>query len=112
MIQVVGKEEGQGLSRQDLETFPCEDLLTIDRLWVEASNGHFGFSVQIKIWEECGSPMEYNDGNKFMEKVGWRSGDDFVSYGDLTFSPAISLKRALPGEEENRFISLFSRKDL
>ena len=48
MIQVVGKEEGQGLSRQDLETFPCEDLLTIDRLWVEASNGHFGFSVQKK----------------------------------------------------------------
>ena len=46
MIQVVGKEEGQGLSRQDLEAFPCEDLLTIDRLCVEASDGHFGFSVQ------------------------------------------------------------------
>jgi GUN4-like/NACHT domain len=74
MIQVCGKEEGQGFSSRDLQEFPCEDLLTIDRLWVEASNGHFGFSVQKKIWEECGSPMDYNDDyKKFMEKVGWRS---------------------------------------
>ena len=71
MIQVCGKEEGQALGRQDLETFPCTDLLTIDRLWVEASNGHFGFSVQKKIWEECGSPIGYsNDYKKFYDKSG------------------------------------------
>ena len=76
MITTVGKEEGQGFSVEDLKTFPCEDLLTIDRLWVEASNGHFGFSVQKKIWEKCGSPMDYNsDYKKFMDAVGWRSGD-------------------------------------
>ena len=110
MIQVCGKEEGQGFSRQDLEEFPCEDLLTIDRLWVEASNGHFGFSVQKKIWEECGSPMEYNgDYKKFMKKVGWRwrSGDD------LKFSPSLSLRGELPfccvGWERWALIFLFSR---
>ena len=119
MIQVVGKEEGQGLSRQDLETFPCEDLLTIDRLWVEASDGHFGFSVQKKIWEECGSPMKYNNGyEKFMEKVGWQSGDDFVSYGYLKFSPSLSSKGELPyvmvsiHEVDMVRLSLFSRNDL
>ena len=97
MIQVCGKEEGQALDRQDLEMFPCTDLLTIDRLWVEASKGHFGFSVQKKIWEECGSPMDYNnDYRKFAEKVGWRLGDDFVSYDNLNFSPLCSLRGELP----------------
>jgi GUN4-like/NACHT domain len=97
MIQVVGKEEGQGFSRQDLETFPCEDLLTIDKLWDEASNGHFGFSVQKKIWEQCGSPMSYNnDYKKFMTKVGWRKGEDFVSYQDFKFSPIHSPSGELP----------------
>ena len=111
MIQVCGKEEGQGFNRQDLETFPCEDLLTIDRLWVEASNGHFGFSVQKKIWEECGSPMKYNDDyKKFMEKVGWRSGDDFVSYSDLKFSPSLSLRGELPALKiRDDFVFVFSR---
>ena len=76
--------------------------MTTDRLWVEASNGHFGFSVQKKIWEECGSPMKYNNGyEKFMEKVGWRSGDDFVSYGYLKFSPSLSLRGELPVEEND-----------
>ena len=97
MITTVGKGEGQGFSRQDLEEFPCEDLLTIDRLWVEASKGHFGFSVQKKIWDKCGSPMDYNnDYEKFMETVGWRSGDDFVSYSDLKFSTSLSLIGELP----------------
>ena len=116
MIQVVGKEEGQAFSRQDFETFPCEDLLAIDRLWVEASNGHFGFSVQKRIWEQCGAPMEYSDDYKeFMEKVGWRSVDDFVSYSDYKFSPSLSLKGELPiGRKTLRKMrgSLFSRKDL
>ena len=98
MITTVGKEEGQSFNREDLEKFPCEDLRAIDNLWVTASNGHFGFSVQKKIWEKCGSPMDYNDDyKKFMEAVGWRSGDDFVSYSDFKFSLPLSLSGELPG---------------
>jgi hypothetical protein len=103
MIQVVGKEEGQGFSRQDLETFPCEDLLAIDKLWVEASNGHFGFSVQKKIWEQCGSPMSYNDDYmKLIEAVGW---------GNPKFSMDNSLAGELPKcKESSMYLSLlFSR---
>jgi hypothetical protein len=91
MIQVIGKEEGQGFSRRDLETFPCEDLLAIDQLWVEASNGHFGFSVQKKIWEKYGSPMSYNDDYaKLVTAVGWQD-------------PKFSLPHSLPGELPNYF---------
>ena len=97
MITTVGKEKGQGLDREDLENFPCEDLRAIDNLWVTASNGHFGFSVQKKIWEKCGSPMLYGDDyTKFMEAVGWRSGDDSVSYSQYKFSSTLSPMGELP----------------
>jgi energy-coupling factor transporter ATP-binding protein EcfA2 len=93
----VGKKEGDYFERKNLENFPCADLLTIDRLWIEASNGHFGFSVQKKIWQKCGSPMDYNDNyGKFMEEVGWRSGGSFVDYNDLKFSTSNSMKGELP----------------
>lgn len=38
--------------------FPCKDLMTIDQLWVNHSNGHFGFSVQKRIWEGIGGPTK------------------------------------------------------
>jgi hypothetical protein len=97
MISTCGKDPGKSFAVRDLETFPCEDLLTIDNLWVTASNGHFGFSVQKKIWEKCGSPMSYNDDyKKFMETVGWRSGDDFVDYNQFKFSSTLSPAGELP----------------
>ena len=125
MISTCKKDAGKVFTGRDIQTFPCEDLLTIDRLWVEASNGHFGFSVQKKIWEKCGSPMDYNDDyKKFMETVGWRSGLDFVSYSDLKFSLSHSLEGELPTGNDLRawvgFLdgegvlndTLFSRNDL
>ena len=97
MLEVARKTVRGYLLPDDLENFSCEDLLTIDNLWVTASNGHFGFSVQKNIWEKCGSPMSYNDGyRKFMEAVGWRSGDDFVNYSQYKFSSNLSPKGELP----------------
>ena len=88
-------------------------MLTIDRLWVEASNGHFGFSVQKKIWEEFGNPTDHDDSYlEFMEAVGWKLGDDFVSYDDLKFSPSHSLTGELPCDvavESGSLDLLFSR---
>lgn len=95
MITTVGKEEGQYFSQEDLENFPCEDLKEIDRLWVHYSHGKWGFSVQKRIWEECGSPMDYNaDWEKFGDRVGWRKDDDWLSYSDLTFD----LQKSPTGE--------------
>ncbi|MGV0023531.1 GUN4 domain-containing protein [Phormidesmis priestleyi] len=118
MIKAVGKEEGQWFSREDLENFPCEDLLTIDRLWVEASNGHFGFSVQKKIWQECGSPMNSGeDWDRFCVKAGWQNSDAtaYVDYIALKFSPHLSLLGELPacgGGGMRVWSSLLSRRDL
>ena len=41
--------------------FPCKDLKTIDKLWIKHSNGHFGFSVQKRIWESLGGPDQLRE---------------------------------------------------
>ncbi|MGF1566737.1 MAG: GUN4 domain-containing protein [Nodosilinea sp.] len=73
MITTVGKEEGQYFSPTDFETFPCDDLKTLDQLWVRYSQGKFGFSVQKKIWQDCGSPSNSEkEWDRFCVRVGWQ----------------------------------------
>ncbi|MBP0017169.1 MAG: GUN4 domain-containing protein [Cyanobacteria bacterium SBLK] len=75
MIQVVGKEAGDLFEKEDIDNFPCDDLRTIDNLWLKYSNGHFGFSVQKEIWlEEGGEPGVYDRVilEKFGDRVQWR----------------------------------------
>lgn len=38
---------------EDIRKFPCSSLKAIDQLWTQYSGGHFGFSVQSRIYEEC-----------------------------------------------------------
>ena len=93
MITTVGKEDGQCFDADDFKTLPCEDLQILDRLWVKYSEGKWGFSVQKQIWEECGSPIAYNnDWEKFGDRVGWRKNGDWFS------QPTYDLKKTLRGE--------------
>jgi hypothetical protein len=89
MIRAVGKNEGDWFTVDELSNFPCVDLKTIDSLWVNYSNGHFGFSIQKKIWQACGSPTSSGEAwNRFCVKVGWQNqqATDYVSYSKLKFS--------------------------
>lgn len=89
MIETVGKEEGQLFDPEDFDTFPCDDLRTLDQLWVKYSKGKFGFSVQKKIYmDELGGTRDYNEKiwYEFCARVGWRKGGYYVSYpDDFTF---------------------------
>lgn len=95
MIETVGKEEGQYFDPEDFDTFPCEDLRTLDQLWVKYSKGKFGFSVQKKIYvDELGGTRDYNKKiwYEFCAQVRWRKGKGsyrqggrYVRYSDLTF---------------------------
>ena len=73
------------LRDEDFKNLSCEDLRTMDRLWVAYSQGKFGFSVQREIYQSLGGTSEYNQDvyNKFGDRVGWRKGwiwlDDFRS---------------------------------
>ncbi|NET46146.1 GUN4 domain-containing protein [Okeania sp. SIO2B3] len=88
MLKVAELEEQGYLDVKDIENFPCTDLRTIDQLWVKYSDGKFSFSVQKKIYQSLGRTKEYNQQiwEKFGEKVGWRKGDKWLSYDELTWS--------------------------
>jgi serine/threonine protein kinase len=88
MLLLAGREKLGWLDSQTVETFPSADLQTIDQLWVNYSQGHFGFSVQKQIWQQMGRKHTYDFAaiHRFGEKVGWRSHGKWLDYQDLTFS--------------------------
>ncbi|BAY12768.1 GUN4 domain-containing protein [Calothrix sp. NIES-2098] len=56
-----------------INNFPCEDLRIIDKLWLNYSNAHFGFSIQTCIWQTISQNKEDVNLNckNFVESVGW-----------------------------------------
>ncbi len=51
MLAVAKREKEGRLDERSIDNFPCEDLRTIDQLWVKYSGGKFGFSVQKRIYQ-------------------------------------------------------------
>jgi GUN4-like len=98
MLQAMNREHW--IYYDSLRNFPCQDLQTIDALWVAASNGHFGFSVQQRIWAECGSPiaMLESDWYTFCLRVGWISCSraEHTSFCDLKMNLATSPIGEMP----------------
>ena len=101
MLAVVGRKSDDWIRAEELKNFPCKDLRTIDGLWVKYSQGKWGFSVQKQIYVECGAKL---DGKypgdkiwyKFCQRVGWRKGNSYVNYSDLTFDLSISPTGEFP----------------
>lgn len=87
MIRAVAKNSNRWFSIDELLNFPCTDLRTIDCLWVKYSQGKFGFSVQKKIYVECGAKLNGKYPGKkiwykLCDRVGWRK----AGYHGATFS--------------------------
>ncbi|PSB59006.1 GUN4 domain-containing protein [Chamaesiphon polymorphus] len=98
MLKAANRVNEHWFNSESLQKFPCKDLRTIDRLWMTASNGHFGFSIQKKIWEDCGSAISPGKNwTQFCVRVGWWKNDDWVSYEELSFNQSLSPKGQLPG---------------
>lgn len=89
MLKITNRE-AEGYLLEDDQTFPCDVLKKLDQLWVDASGGKFGFSVQKRIYiEDCNGPPDgqFNTAtwNCFIDKVGWRTGNSFVHYSEVIF---------------------------
>jgi eukaryotic-like serine/threonine-protein kinase len=122
MLKVAGREEKGWLDTESIEKFPCEDLRTIDQLWVKYSNGRFGFSVQKRIYQSLGGTSQYDRKvwEAFGDRVGWRKKNEWLYYKDLTFSekaPEAHLPVTRYGESSYGgstlvHITLLSRGDL
>jgi hypothetical protein len=91
MLKIANQESEEWLDDESVQDFPCDALATIDRLWVDASEGKFGFSVQKKIYvDDCGGQPDgqYDEAARlcFADKVGWRVNGNWLSYSEVTFN--------------------------
>ncbi|WP_333097959.1 GUN4 domain-containing protein [Microcoleus sp. Pol12A6] len=90
MLKAARREKEGWFDTNSIENFPGDDLRTIDQLWVKYSQGHFGFSVQKKIWLEIGGKVDYDTECKLGDRVGWRKRrkgrKGWLEYDDLTFN--------------------------
>lgn len=93
MLDIAGHERDT-LTPDDIKKFSCNALRVIDRLWLTHSKQHFGFSVQLKIYQSVGGNMntlmtqDTNVLKKFAEKVGWfeNNKNRFEQYEEWDFS--------------------------
>ena len=111
------------LDRGEIERFPWQDLRIINRLWVEYSNGRFGFSVQKQIWQSINVA---NNNNFEVEKtlgdrVGWRVNNNWIKYDEFTFDisaseghlpSTVNILGVDKGRVEDRVRLLLSRREL
>ncbi|MFN5952225.1 MAG: GUN4 domain-containing protein [Dolichospermum sp.] len=90
MLKLTKRERSGWLRVDDVKNFPRQELRKMDQLWVEYSNGKFGFSVQKQIWLDLGGKLDGKpDGDTFVklsDRVGWRKNNDWLLYKDYTFS--------------------------
>jgi GUN4-like len=109
MLRAAKREEKGWLDRESIAEFPYEDLQTIDQLWVKYSNGHFGFSVQQRIYENVRESSEDDSEvwQTFRSMVGWLKPGEKFHYSHLNFSekapeahlPVVSLFVGVVGTE-------------
>ncbi|MEI6446166.1 MAG: GUN4 domain-containing protein [Nostocales cyanobacterium ELA583] len=87
VMLAVAKREMEGwLDDKSIDNFPCEDLRTIDHLWLKYSNGRLGFSVQKRIYQGLVGTGEWDgDIRPTGDKVGWRKRGNWLYYNDITF---------------------------
>ncbi|MBD2328623.1 GUN4 domain-containing protein [Alkalinema sp. FACHB-956] len=91
MLQAADQLDQGYLVARDIRLFPCQDLLTVDKLWRYYSNDRFGFSVQAGIWMRMYG-KNYKDSQRFEGKVGWHrqilNADLRAQRGHLPLRPA------------------------
>lgn len=90
MLQVAEREKQGTLYLEDIEKFSCQDLGTIDKLWLRYSNWRFGFSIQQQIWHSLGGNKSADDEIwcRFGRQVGWMRTKKFkqIWFEQLTFT--------------------------
>ena len=80
IADIAGVSDLEDLSPREIRSFSCGELQVIDRLWTTYSEGHFGFSVQLQIYQELGGSLNSTIGEdlqltqRWGAALGWREG--------------------------------------
>lgn len=58
---------------EPIKQYPCDDLQTLDSLWLKYSDGQFGLSVQRQMFERIAAQFkdEFKTFDAFMNEVEW-----------------------------------------
>ncbi|MEP0870202.1 serine/threonine-protein kinase [Trichocoleus desertorum AS-A10] len=81
LCQALGKPLGRYLLPGDLSKLPCEDLQSIDGLWMKHSQRRFGWTVQVQVYQSVGG-----DYGSFCQRVCWPLHNSTSSYSSLKFN--------------------------
>jgi GUN4-like len=103
LLQISGRTQAGWLRAADVAALSCPALLQVDQLWLEHSNGRFGFNRQRLIWLSLGGAVgAYSPqvAERFGNHVGWRSQGQWRSYNTLSFSAQAPLAH-LPASTGN-----------
>jgi hypothetical protein len=87
MLSICHRQQEGWLRNQDILTFPCTDLNTIDQLWVQLSRRRFGFSVQKRTYQNLETKIQHPKKLwlNFCEQVGWRADHKWLTYSQIVF---------------------------
>lgn len=120
MLKAAGREGW--LKVADIESFPMQELRTIDQLWQEYSKEHFGLILQQSIWKS--SVAKYKNEWKawccFGDRVGWRSKGNWLAHSSLDFTlnaplgqlPSLVVADSFALRHQESVVALLSRQDL
>jgi hypothetical protein len=88
VIYKLANQEGKSqLDEEDIRSIPLNALFSLDQLWMNCSDGRFGFNVQRQIWLEEGGQIDSKTLLRVSERVGWKKkGELFLNYGELCFN--------------------------
>lgn len=92
ILKIANKDKGY-LGSKDIKKFTSEEIDTIDtidKLWLKHSNGHFGFTVQKRIWNDLKSQHRQINRTIFLQEfgkhVGWYKNNDWLEYDNFNFT--------------------------
>lgn len=89
MLQAVGRAAAGWMRSRDIDRLACSDLLELDQLWADASEGRFGFRSQQGIWIDVADQRTDFDAafSRYGDRVGWRvDGVWLRDHSDFDFS--------------------------
>jgi hypothetical protein len=123
MLMVTNREKEGYLELKNIQNFPCEDLLKLDRLWVEYGKRYgfeFGFRIQKQIYVECGGKLDFSYPSpeiwdKFCDRIAWKMDGKWLDYSQLFSNKRfMDVKGHLPLDRRAKLELglLFSHRDL
>ena len=97
ILELANKNRIADLTSNDIDQISCDIWIAIDQAWIQASNNHFGWTIQQRLWKSLSGRLIYEENNywefakvyeKFADRLGWRK----PRWLNLEFSPKIWRK--------------------